>query len=113
MSLASTKVGELKAYRRSFERSLRAANKSDRTVETYLDALDQLCAFLERQGMPTAAAGITREHVEAYLVELLDLGRAPATVFNRFRALQQSSSSSSTGARSRPPDGADDPAVSA
>lgn len=89
MSLASTKVGELRAYRRSFERSLKAANRSDRTVETYLDALDQLCGFLERQGMPTAAAAVTREHVEAYLVELLDLGRAPATVSNRFRALQQ------------------------
>jgi site-specific recombinase XerD len=39
--------------------------------------------------MPTAADGVTREHIEAYLVELLDLGRAPATVSNRFRALQQ------------------------
>jgi site-specific recombinase XerD len=89
MSLATTKVGELRAYRRSFERGLKAANKSDRTVETYLDAVDQLCAFLERQGLPTMAAAVTREHVEAYLVELLDLGRAPATVSNRFRALQQ------------------------
>jgi site-specific recombinase XerD len=77
------------AYRRSFERSLRAANKSPRTVETYLDALDQLSAFLGRRGMPTAAQSVSREHVEAYLVELLDLGRAPATVSNRFRALQQ------------------------
>jgi site-specific recombinase XerD len=89
MPLTSTDVGELTTYRRSFERSLRAANKSPRTVETYLDALDQLCAFLTDRGMPTTAAGVTREHIEAYLVELLDLGRAPATVSNRFRALQQ------------------------
>jgi site-specific recombinase XerD len=89
MPLTSTNVGDFTAYRRSFERSLRAANKSPRTVETYLAALDQLCGFLTRQGMPTTATGVTREHIEAYLVELLDLGRAPATVSNRFRALQQ------------------------
>jgi site-specific recombinase XerD len=39
--------------------------------------------------MPAAAEAVTREHIEAYLVELLDLGRAPATVSNRFCALQQ------------------------
>jgi site-specific recombinase XerD len=89
MPLTSTNVGDLTAYRRSFERGLRAANKSQRTVETYLDALDQLCAFLTEKGMPTAAESVTREHIESYLVELLDLGRAPATVSNRFRALQQ------------------------
>jgi site-specific recombinase XerD len=89
MPLTGTKVGDLAAYRRSFERTLRAANRSPRTVETYLEAIDQFCDFLSRQGMPTAAANVTREHIEAYLVELLDLGRAPATVSNRFRALQQ------------------------
>jgi site-specific recombinase XerD len=89
MPPTSTDVGELTTYHRSFQRSLRAANKSPRTVETYLDALDQLCGFLAERGMPTTAAGVTREHIEAYLVELLDLGRAPATVSNRFRALQQ------------------------
>jgi site-specific recombinase XerD len=89
MPLTSTNVGDLTEYRRSFVRSLRAANKSPRTVETYLDALDQLCRFLTERGMPTAAEGVTREHIEAYLVELVDLGRAPATVSNRFRALQQ------------------------
>jgi site-specific recombinase XerC len=76
-------------YHRSFERSLRAANKSPRTVQTYLEAVDQLCSFLTAQGMPTTAQGVTREHIEAYLVELLELGRAPATVSHRFRALQQ------------------------
>jgi site-specific recombinase XerD len=89
MPLTSTNVGDLTTYRRSFDRSLRAANKAARTVETYLDALDQLCAFLERQGMPTTAQGVAREHIEAFLVELFEAGRAPATVSNRFRALQQ------------------------
>jgi site-specific recombinase XerD len=89
MPLTSTNVGDLTTYRRSFERSLRAAKQSPRTVTTYLEALDQLCAFLDRQGMPTTAQGVAREHVEGFLVELLDAGRAPATVSNRFRALQQ------------------------
>jgi site-specific recombinase XerD len=101
MPLTRTKVGDLTAHRRSFERSLRAGNKSPRTVETYLDALDQLCAFLAGRGMPTAAEAVTREHIEAYLVELLDLGRAPATVSNRFERCSSSSSSSWTSARSR------------
>jgi site-specific recombinase XerD len=39
--------------------------------------------------MPTAAEGVTREQIKAYLVDLLDRGRAAATVSNRFRALQQ------------------------
>jgi hypothetical protein len=50
MPLTRTNVGDLTTYGRSFERSLQATNKSPRTVETYLDALDQLCAFLETPG---------------------------------------------------------------
>jgi site-specific recombinase XerD len=39
--------------------------------------------------MPTAVANLTREHVEAFLEHLLDLGRSPSTVANRYRSLQQ------------------------
>jgi hypothetical protein len=41
---------------RSFERHLRAENKSDRTVETYLEAVRLLEAFLAGRGVPAAAA---------------------------------------------------------
>jgi site-specific recombinase XerD len=89
MPVTRTNVGELPGLVRSFERHLRAANRSPQTIKTYLEAVGQLCDFLAGAGMPTAATGVKREHVEAFLVSLQEAGRAPATVSNRFRALQQ------------------------
>jgi site-specific recombinase XerD len=70
----------------SFQRSLRAANKSPKTVATYSEAADQLLAFLKQSGMPTEASKITREHVEAFIERLVET-KAPATANNRYRAL--------------------------
>jgi|SRR5215207_4530732 len=39
--------------------------------------------------MPTDVAAIHREHVEAFLIDLQENGRRPATVAQRFRSLQQ------------------------
>ena len=51
--------------------------------------------FLAEKGMPRQPAGIRREHVEAFLADLLErtnpcTGREmrPATAANRFRSLQ-------------------------
>lgn len=82
-------VGDISGFHRSFQRSLRAAGKSPKTIDTYLEAVNQFSAFVEAQGMPTDVAHIHREHVESWIVSLQDAGRAPATVSNRFRALQQ------------------------
>ena len=46
---------------RSFERHLRAENKSDRTVETYLEAVRLLEAFLTGRGVRLAQAD--RAHI--------------------------------------------------
>jgi integrase len=47
-----------------------------------------LVAFLARQGMPTAAASIRREHVEAFIAA--ELARtAPSSAATRYRSLQQ------------------------
>jgi site-specific recombinase XerD len=54
----------------SFERHLRAESKSARTVETYLDAVAQLAAFLQARGVDLA--GARREDVEAFLAGLLE-----------------------------------------
>jgi site-specific recombinase XerD len=70
---------------RSFERHLRAENKSDCTVETYLEAVSQLTAFLESRGV--ALADARREDIEAYLGALLARWK-PATAHNRYRALR-------------------------
>jgi site-specific recombinase XerD len=81
-------VGELEPMVTSFLRHLRAANKSPQTVTAYRYAADGLAAFLADRGMPTKAEAIRREHVEAYVQELLD-NRSPATANQRYRSLQQ------------------------
>jgi site-specific recombinase XerD len=73
----------------SFRRHLRATNKAPRTVQTYLDALDHLDRFLVEHGMPRDVGLIRREHLEAFLVDLQEKGRAAASVANRYRSLQQ------------------------
>ncbi|MCH7811391.1 MAG: tyrosine-type recombinase/integrase [Chloroflexi bacterium] len=72
----------------SFRRHLRAANLSPKTIYTYTESAGQLASFLRDQGMPTAVAGITREHCEAWITHLLD-NRSPATASIRFRGVQQ------------------------
>ena len=72
----------------SFERHLLAGNRRPRTLQTYLYAVSEFADFLERQGMPAAVAHLRREHVEAYIADLLTRVK-PATASIRFRALQQ------------------------
>jgi site-specific recombinase XerD len=81
-------VGDLEALAASFRRHLRAANLSPRTVTTYTEACEGLRRFLGARGMPTQVAAISREHVEAYVEDLLARWK-PATANNRYRALQQ------------------------
>jgi len=54
----------------SWQRSLRAARRSPRTVQSYTEAAEQLSDFLVRKGMPTAVTSIRREHVEAFIEDL-------------------------------------------
>jgi site-specific recombinase XerD len=85
-TVTAASVGDLATLIPSFERSLRAANKSPKTVQVYSEAANQLLAFLRQSGMPTAVAGIRREHVESFIERLVQT-RAPATANNRYRAL--------------------------
>ena len=74
---------------RSSNLALRAMNRSPKTQETYLEAARQFVTFLEDKGMPQSPNGIRREHVEAFLVHLLeDRALASSTVNNRYRGLQ-------------------------
>jgi site-specific recombinase XerD len=72
----------------SYRRALLAAHRSPATIQAYTGAARDLGAFLAAQGMPTAPAAISREHVETYLVDQLRR-RQPATAASRFRWLQQ------------------------
>src|SRR4051812_30703803 len=71
----------------SFLRSLRAERKSERTVETYSEAVLQLDRFLRAQGMPEDIRNLRREHIEAFIIDLLGRWK-PATVNNRYRGCQ-------------------------
>jgi site-specific recombinase XerD len=80
-------LGDYRSLATSFRRSLLAGNKSPNTIAVYCSAVDSLGAFLAAKGMPTRLEHITREHVEAFIADLLER-RKPATAANRYRALQ-------------------------
>jgi site-specific recombinase XerD len=89
MTTTSTKVPEftIEAAQASFHRHLRAENKSPRTIQSYLEAVELFDRYLAGVGMPRAVAAIHREHVEAWLVSLQERYR-PASVANRYRSLR-------------------------
>lgn len=71
------------AYRRALENQA----KSPRTVETYLEAVRRLDAFLERSDLPRLAAMVRRDHLEAFVADVRRT-QSPATALARYRALQ-------------------------
>ncbi|HUX86152.1 MAG TPA: tyrosine-type recombinase/integrase [Candidatus Saccharimonadales bacterium] len=80
-------VGDIEVNLASFARYLRAANMSPRTVDAYSGAVRQLAGFLAAKGMPTDVAKIRREHLEAFVEDLLAHWK-PATASNRYRGCQ-------------------------
>ena len=74
---------------RSFERHLRAGNKSPRTVEAYLEAVSQFAAYLRRHRKAHGGRGLAEargEDVEAFIIDLLSRHK-PSTANNRYRGL--------------------------
>jgi site-specific recombinase XerD len=82
-----TSPGAIAPLVASWRRSLAARRVSPATIATYSSAALLLASFLAERGMPTDVAGIRREHVEAFVSDLLER-RAPATAHNRFRGCQ-------------------------
>lgn len=80
----STVPGDLAELVVSWRRHLRAQRISPATISTYSTSVSQLARFLERQGMPTAPTAIRREHVEAFITDVLEHWK-PATAHNRYR----------------------------
>lgn len=58
------------------------------TIASYLKVGDNFLGWLRDAGMPTAASGIAREHLEAFLAALAERV-SPATVAKHYRSLQQ------------------------
>lgn len=83
-----TATPDLEANAASFARHLRAGNRKDATVTSYMAAIRHLDAFLADRGMPRTVATIHGEHVEAFMADQLARLR-PASAANRYRSLQQ------------------------
>jgi site-specific recombinase XerD len=89
MARTTTKsITNLEALAVSFARHLRAANRSPRTVRSYLESVAGLDSFLAERGMPRTVASIAREHVESYIEDQLARFK-PTTALVRFKSLQQ------------------------
>jgi site-specific recombinase XerD len=71
----------------SWEISLRAANKSPRTIEGYTASVARFVAFQQEHGRTTLVAQITREHVELWLADL-HTGHMPSTVQTHYKGLR-------------------------
>jgi len=72
----------------SFRRHLLATNKSPRTIQTYLYAVELLGRYLSAEGMPDSARSIRRRDIEAFVADRLAVAK-PASVSVWFRGLQQ------------------------
>jgi site-specific recombinase XerD len=72
---------------RSWRLSLEARNLSPRTVVGYLESLRLFDDFLADRAMPRAVASIAREHVEAFIADVLDRAK-PSTAQTRHKALR-------------------------
>ena len=81
-------IDEVAVLAKSWKRSLRAANKSQRTIQTYGEALERFQAFAHLAGMPPGVANVRREHIEAFIEDLLRRFK-PNTAANRFKGLQR------------------------
>jgi site-specific recombinase XerD len=84
----ATEFASLEVLIPSWERSLRAGNKSVKTIRSYGDSARLLEAFLKDSFGLTAVASITRDHVETFIEDQLARWK-PTTAAVRYRSLQQ------------------------
>ena len=66
---------------------LKSEGRAERTISTYLNALRRLDVFLADRGMPRELRGIRREHLEAWIADMLERNQA-GTVSIAFRSVR-------------------------
>ncbi|MDQ3690003.1 MAG: tyrosine-type recombinase/integrase [Chloroflexota bacterium] len=66
---------------------LKSQGRAERTISTYLNALRKLDEFLAEQGMPRQLRAIRREHLEAWIADMLGRNQA-GTVSIAFRSVR-------------------------
>jgi integrase/recombinase XerC len=74
-------------FARSWELALRADNKSDNTLYTYIQAVRLLGEWAHRQSPVVAPADVKPMHIRAYIVELVDRTSA-GNAHTNYRALR-------------------------
>jgi site-specific recombinase XerD len=79
--------GQLGQLMRSFDRSLRAQQRSASTRDQYLMSVGQMVDFFVVNEMPDDATKLTRDHVETFLADFAAT-HAPATVQTRYKCLK-------------------------
>jgi site-specific recombinase XerD len=77
----------LSALNGCFRRTLRAEDKSERTVKSYTEAVRLFADFLAERGHPLTVEAITRDDVRAFIADQLERWK-PLTALNRYRGLQ-------------------------
>ena len=81
-------VNDIAELLRGFELSLRAGNKSPKTVKGYTDSTKIFREYLARVGMPTQVDRINREHVESFMADQLERWK-PTTARVRYADVRQ------------------------
>jgi site-specific recombinase XerD len=66
---------------------LKSEGRAERTISTYLNALRRLDEFLASRGMPRELRAIRREHLEAWIADMLERNQ-PGTVSIAFRSIR-------------------------
>jgi site-specific recombinase XerD len=79
---------DLAELARGFELSLRARNRSPRTIKSYMEAVALYREFALRAGFATTVERVNREHVETFIADQLERWR-PSTALTRYGALMQ------------------------
>jgi site-specific recombinase XerC len=77
----------LPALNASFRRTLRAEDKSERTVKSYTEAVGLLADFLSVRGHSLTVNAVKRADIRDFIADQLERWK-PATALNRYRSLQ-------------------------
>ncbi|HMK62226.1 MAG TPA: tyrosine-type recombinase/integrase [Acidimicrobiales bacterium] len=83
-----TVTNDISDFMRGYELSLRARNRSPKTITGYLQTVELFRAFLVQVGMPTSVDLLTREHVEMFIADQVERWK-PKTAQVRYGDLRQ------------------------
>jgi site-specific recombinase XerD len=87
-AVSAAAIDDIRTLLPDWRRHLRAKNRAPATIASYLRCGENLAGWLAAQGMPTAVGSVAREHIEAFLADMLDR-LSPATAAKHYRSLQQ------------------------